>query len=459
MPDLSIIIVNYNGAHFIKECLDSVFASKTRFSFDVALVDNASKDNSLEILDPYKNKIQIIANLENKGFSAANNQGIRATKGRYVFLLNNDTVLKPDTLETLLDYYEKNPELGALAPRLLNADGSIQYSGSVLGHWQYRSEKPRKVSFLSGAAFLSSREIMDQVGGLDENFFFYNEDVDLCKMILKLGKPLVYLPQAQLIHYGGLSTATRKAASVIEGYRGGLYLCKKHYPGWVYLLYKGLVAIDVAVRYVVARGELRQAYAKIAKLLLVFLLISSSLMAKVYDIPADLLQEGRALKKIYVASPNAEATFELAMNYAYTGRIEKGWELLKKVPPPYADVVIKKYGGPSTEWKTHFKLAFGYYFKEQKKEALQEFQKVLKIEPKQIWAMGFIALVLGDLGHTDEAISWCKKALAIEKNATAIHFLLAEAQRRKGNIMAALGELMIVGRLKSEEAIVRDKED
>ena len=197
--------------------------------------------------------------------------------------------------------------------------------------------------------------------------------------------------------------------------------------------------------------------------LIVFIWVKP-VIATIYEIPGDLLQEGKSRLAIYNANPeSAEATFELAMNYAYTGRIEKGWEILKKVPVPYADTVVKTYGAKvksgQASWKDHFKLAFGYYFKDHKEDAKDEFRKVLELDPKQIWAMGFIGLIEGEQGHNQVGIDWCKKALAIERNATAIHFLLGEGYRRTGNYFGAMGEFMIVGRLKTEESVHRGADE
>jgi GT2 family glycosyltransferase len=248
--DISIIIVNFNGGRYIDSCLDSIFENNPSYSYEIIVIDNSSADNSLDVLSHYKDKITLIPNVNNMGFSYANNQGIKIAIGKYIFLLNNDTVLKPESLDTMINYFAQNSNIGAIAPKLLNADGSIQLPGSILGHWQYKNNKPRKVGFLSGAAFLTTKDIMSKIGGLDENFFFYNEDIDLCMQIKKLGLSLIYLPLAKIVHYGGESTKTRKAASVIEGYRGGLYLCFKHYNTVVYNSYRLILLVDLIPRII-----------------------------------------------------------------------------------------------------------------------------------------------------------------------------------------------------------------
>ena len=270
--DLSIVIVNYNGAPFIRGCLDSVFSSVTAYSYDVIVVDNASTDGSVAILSESPHPIVLIKNATNRGFSAANNQGVAQSAGKYVFLLNNDTVIAEDTIQCLLDYFIAHPEVGIMAPQLLNRDGSLQGHGSGVMKWKYSGKTAVSVSFVTGAAMVVARDVYLKVGGLDEHYFFYNEDLDFCKTIRKLGYPIVYLPTAKLTHFGGLSTATRKRESIVEGYRGGLYFCKKHYGKWVYNLYRGVLFFDLIPRYLInrigGRNQHALAYLDIMKLTL-----------------------------------------------------------------------------------------------------------------------------------------------------------------------------------------------
>jgi len=182
--------------------------------------------------------------------------------------------------------------------------------------------------------------------------------------------------------------------------------------------------------------------------------------AKIYQIPDEILVEIATRKKQLEAMPTSnEAKFELAMAYAFAGRIEKGWGALKKIPKSYSPLIVKKYKHLSktepNEWRHPFKLAFGYFFQKKRAESVEQFKRVLEIDPKQIWAMGFIGLVEGDRKRNKEAIKWCKRALKIEPNAMAIHFLLAEGYRRTGNYFGAIGQMMIVGRLKTEESLAK----
>ncbi|MCP4051340.1 MAG: glycosyltransferase family 2 protein [bacterium] len=249
-PLVSVIIVNYNGASYIQDCIKSVLLSKTDFSFEIIVVDNASVDNSVEKIVDAGDSITAIFNDENKGFSGGNNQGISIAEGSYIFLLNNDTIIDPDALSKLVKYYEQNKDTGVTGPRLLNRDRTLQVPGSFLGRWQYKGTRPRKVGFISGAAFLTRKDILAKTGGLDENFFFYNEDIDLCMQIKKMGLNLIYMPEAEVVHFGGESTKTRVEGPIIEGYRGGLYLCYKHYNQVFYLIYRCILFIDIILRII-----------------------------------------------------------------------------------------------------------------------------------------------------------------------------------------------------------------
>ena len=248
MIDLSIFIVNYNGAKFISQCLDSVFASDVQFTYEVIVVDNNSTDSSLSLLKKYGAQIQLINNSENQGFSYANNQAAESAKGKTYFLLNNDTILEKDTLQILFEFLKENPKVGAITPKLCFEDGRLQAPGSIFGKWRFNSLVPVQVPFIAGAAVMMSASVYKAIGGLDANLFFYNDDIDMCKMLTKLGYPIYYVPTAKLIHFGGLSTKFRKIGSLIEGYRGGLYVCYKHYHKIVFFIYQFLVLLDCLVR-------------------------------------------------------------------------------------------------------------------------------------------------------------------------------------------------------------------
>jgi len=200
--------------------------------------------------------------------------------------------------------------------------------------------------------------------------------------------------------------------------------------------------------------------------LLFSLIFFSSIQAKIYIIPESLKKEVFQAEQIAQKTPtSAEAQFELAMAYGYTGQVEKGWACLKKIPnldPNYAPKVVEKYSKliqkEPQEWRHYFKIAFGYFFIDEKEKCIESFNKVLEIDPKNFWVMAYIGLVEGERGNIDKGMEWSKKALAIEPNATAVHFLIAEGYRRKGDYLKTMYHLLKVGRLKTEEALYENNE-
>lgn len=247
-PVVSILIVNYNGAAYIADCLASIFQLDWPWPIEVILVDNASSDASLDAIRNTGYPVQLLANSKNMGFAAANNQAASQATGRYLLLLNNDTILVENPLPAMIDYFDTHPEIGAMGPRLTNPDHTRQRTGSIFSQFQYKRRTPRSVSFISGAAFLIPAALYHQLNGLDEAFFFYNEDLDLCLRIRKAGKSLIYFPLSEIIHLGGVATQTRKAASIIEGYRGGMVFCRKHYGLFAFHLYRYILLIELVIR-------------------------------------------------------------------------------------------------------------------------------------------------------------------------------------------------------------------
>ena len=188
---------------------------------------------------------------------------------------------------------------------------------------------------------------------------------------------------------------------------------------------------------------------------------SVPLSAKVYQVAPELLQEVKANKAEFKIDPSADTAFELAMSYAYSGQIEKGWATLKKIPDDdkeYSPKVVEKYGDrvkvSPRIWKYQFKLAFGYYFMDQKDKSIACFRKVLDLDPKNVWALAFISLIKGDQGHIDEAVELAKECNRWEPNAAALHFLLGAGYLKQGNYWGVAQETVAVGRLKAQEAMV-----
>ncbi len=238
MTDLSIIIVNYNTKDLTKACIESVMNEGSKLDFEVIVVDNNSKDGSVTELKKlwrkYKN-LKLIENKENSGFSKANNQGAREASGKYILLLNSDTVVKRFSFKRLIAFAEKREDAGVVGARLLNPDGSLQAScfyfptikNAIREYWlgqrglfeKYapKGNNPVEVEALVGAVFLITPKALQEVGLLDERYFMYFEDVDYCRRVWEKGLKVYYLPEVRVLHYHGVSG--KKLADVANQWR------------------------------------------------------------------------------------------------------------------------------------------------------------------------------------------------------------------------------------------------
>ncbi|NDD67519.1 hypothetical protein EBZ35_07735 [bacterium] len=184
----------------------------------------------------------------------------------------------------------------------------------------------------------------------------------------------------------------------------------------------------------------------------------------VYRISPDNVAELVSLKSVYTASPSAESCFEYAMSLAYNGQVEKGWGVLKKIPtydPDYAGKVVAKYRGviaqSPSNWKAHFKLAFGYYFMNKKDLTVVHMERAAALDPQNPWPVGYLALVKGEMGQMDEAVRLAKRAIQLEPNAAALHFLLSTGYYKQGKWVEASQSLVTSGRLLIQEKRVYGK--
>ncbi len=243
MTDLSVIIVNYNNRNFLEDCLSSVYRATHQASLEVILVDNYSADDSVELVKNNFPAVRIIENPANLGFGRANNQGLKVSQGRYALLLNTDTVVKDGALDELVKFLDAHPEAGACGPKLLNVDGTPQHQGGLFSRRFWLSPAPLPVDYVIAAAVMVRREVLDKVGGLDENFFFSNEDLDWCRRIRRAGWQVWFVPQAEIVHFGGYTISKFNQKIFVEGFRGGLYFCRKHYGLFIYGIYRVLLAL------------------------------------------------------------------------------------------------------------------------------------------------------------------------------------------------------------------------
>ena len=236
MIDLTVVIVNWNVRDLLRCCLQSIEAEASQafggFALEIVVVDNASTDGSVEMVRAEFPNVRLIANDKNRGFTVANNQGLALGQGRYLLLLNPDTEVTGGALATMVLSMDGHPEIGALGPQLRYPDGSLQSSrrrfptfatalveSTVVQEWwgdnrvlrrYYMADTPddaiQSVDWLVGACLLVRRQAYEQVGGLDEDFFMYSEEMDWCRRIKDAGWLVVYLPTATVVHHEGRSS-------------------------------------------------------------------------------------------------------------------------------------------------------------------------------------------------------------------------------------------------------------
>jgi GT2 family glycosyltransferase len=232
---------------------------------EVIVVDNASNDGSPEAVAENFREVRLVQTGSNLGFSRANNIGIRESHGRYLFLINSDVVLLPGCAQRLLAFMEQNPRTGLVGPRLLNADRSYQPScrnmptlgrhiaralflNSSLADQAYLGENAKPVEVLAGSFWATRRDAVDVVGNLDERFFFYAEDLDWCLRFARAGWHIMYVPQAEAIHYGGGSSSRESARFSAQLHRAALQFWRKHYSSPVVSLYLVVSVLHSALR-------------------------------------------------------------------------------------------------------------------------------------------------------------------------------------------------------------------
>lgn len=230
-PTVSIIIVSYNTKEITKSCLKSIYNAKWRDEFEIIVVDNNSQDGSVEMISKEFPNIKIIANRENKLFAIANNQGAKIANGKYLLLLNSDTIIYDDNIQKLIDFFENQSEnIICVGPKILNSDKSIQSYGQprygfmefficqmrlhkkfsfLRNFWKTLPTSPNithEVGWVCGACMMIPRHLYQKVGGLNEKLEFYGEEPEFGYRTSKLGYKTLYYHESEIIHLGGGST-------------------------------------------------------------------------------------------------------------------------------------------------------------------------------------------------------------------------------------------------------------
>jgi len=270
--DLSIIIVNWNTKKLLVECLDSIFATTLNVDFEIWVVDNHSTDGSPEMIREDFSEINLIDNEKNIGFAKANNQAFQKCRGKYILLLNPDTVLENDAIEQLVNFLNQTTDAGMVGARLLNPDKTLQTSAFPvptlskefwrLFHLDYLVpfanypmetwdlESAREVDTLLGACMLIRREALNQFGLFDEEYFIYSEEVDLCTRLRNDGWQLYWLPSAVVVHYGAQSTQQVAEEMFLRLYAGKILYFRKHHSKIEVIIYKLILLLATMFRLI-----------------------------------------------------------------------------------------------------------------------------------------------------------------------------------------------------------------
>lgn len=254
--DTSVVIVSFNSRDYLRSCLCSVRDHTQGVEYEVIVVDNASTDGSPDLVAEEFPWVTLIRRGGNAGFAAASNEGIRAARGEAVLLLNPDTEFTGNVLPPMLDYLRAHPEVGVLGPKLLEEDGSVQlscrrfpgFSTALFGRYSlatrlfpwnplsrrylmtdFDHNSTAEADWVSGACMMLPRRALGDIGLMDEGYFMYNEDVDLCRQAHSAGYRVVYFPEVAVLHHIGGSTATAPARSIIERHRS----MWRYYTKWV----------------------------------------------------------------------------------------------------------------------------------------------------------------------------------------------------------------------------------
>lgn len=275
--DVSIIIVNWNTKELLRNCLISIDEKAGNVDYQIIVIDNASSDGSAEMVKTGFPAVLLIDNSKNQGFAAANNQGIRIAKGRYILLLNSDTLICDSAIEKTVRYADKHPEAAAVGcqvressdkiqmtcfrfPSLLNL--SLRASGLAtlfkynrfFGREEtllWRRDTEREVDIVSGMFMLVRHEAIREVGLMDETYFLYFEDTDWCYRFFKAGWKMVFWPGAKIIHIdaGSKSTDQDGLRMFVQFQKSLLIFFKKHYGGLIYFVARLMLAVSFGLRW------------------------------------------------------------------------------------------------------------------------------------------------------------------------------------------------------------------
>jgi GT2 family glycosyltransferase len=254
IKDLVVSIVSYNSLNFLRECLDSILMNPPGIEYEIIVVDNASCDGTAEFVKKSYPEVILISNDRNIGFAAANNKSIKKSHSKYVLLVNSDCRVYKKSLDSLVEFMEKNPKIGIAGPKIVNSDGTIQLSCrrfpsllNAAAHTiladifpgnpfskKYKladicRDNPLKVDWVSGSCMIIRKKALEDTGVLDEKYFMYVEDLDICYRMWQKNWEVYYYPQAEIMHHIAGSSSGGKMKSSFRMQKSVFYFFWKNY--------------------------------------------------------------------------------------------------------------------------------------------------------------------------------------------------------------------------------------
>jgi GT2 family glycosyltransferase/lipopolysaccharide/colanic/teichoic acid biosynthesis glycosyltransferase len=275
--DISVLTVNYNVRDFLKNSLVSITKALEGLKGEIVVVDNASDDGSAEMVRSSFPRVKLIVNSQNAGFAKANNQALAFSKGKYIVLINPDTIVQEDTFRSLIKFFEANDDVGLIGCKILNPDGSLQlacrrsfptpwvaftkvtglstmfHNSRLFARYNLTYLNPDEsyeVDAVSGSFMMIRKEVYEKIGGLDETFFMYGEDLDWCYRVQQAGWKVFYVPTTTIIHYKGESTRRSNIDEIRLFYRAMQIFVEKHYHGSFF--FEWLIEAGIAIRSLLA---------------------------------------------------------------------------------------------------------------------------------------------------------------------------------------------------------------
>ncbi len=277
--DLTIIIVSYNSLGFLKACLDSIYKNPPGPGYEIVVVDNASTDGTPGFIEKNYPGAALISNSKNVGFAAANNQAIARTRSDYILLINSDCEVYGGSLDKLIKFIDGNPEIGIAGPRIINSDGSIQPSCrnfpsffNAAAHTlltniypdnpfskKYKlmdvsRDRPFKVDWVSGSAMMIRRAALADTGLLDENYFMYVEDLDICYRMRQADWKVYYTPDSRILHHAG-GSGGKNIRSSFRMQKSVLYFFWKNYKKTIKIVFIPFLVLGLGFRFLLSAAR------------------------------------------------------------------------------------------------------------------------------------------------------------------------------------------------------------